>query len=369
MKRNYLNLEGLSKFLEKLKSIFALKTEVVSGVKGRAESAYRTGQVSLSPGNIGAVDAAGDTMTGELVTRRGTSVITLDTGSTAGYKYAADITVLGAYIDMPMEFVVAMRYHYVVTRFYLIFKNSEGTDPGVASFAYDGAACNAYLVKTAASTWGLYIEQSAWQNMKVYELHNPNSDKISIVWHNHNVTEKPTGLATVKAVLDGSVKNALVATKATSVVDYNDAANAIQIGFKGATLSANEAAFAACFTSDGKIKDTSFDVIKEKMGWNDVLTKNGGTLAEDASIHIYASGPINNEISLSSNGGDYKTVLRPGEIRSERSNLSNDIDRDVVISHGKVTVSDNYENSSSNIEFDGITHYEKGSGLSIRRRG
>lgn len=38
----------------------------VTGVKGNAESAYRTGNVNLTAGNIGAVNKAGDTMTGEL---------------------------------------------------------------------------------------------------------------------------------------------------------------------------------------------------------------------------------------------------------------------------------------------------------------
>ena len=38
----------------------------VSGVKGNAESDYRTGNVNLTPANIGAVNKAGDTMTGGL---------------------------------------------------------------------------------------------------------------------------------------------------------------------------------------------------------------------------------------------------------------------------------------------------------------
>ena len=44
-----------------------LPTSVVNGVKGNAESNYRTGQVNLTPANIGAVAKSGDTMTGQLV--------------------------------------------------------------------------------------------------------------------------------------------------------------------------------------------------------------------------------------------------------------------------------------------------------------
>ena len=38
----------------------------VTGVKGNSEGSYRTGQVNLTPANIGAVDKTGDTMTGNL---------------------------------------------------------------------------------------------------------------------------------------------------------------------------------------------------------------------------------------------------------------------------------------------------------------
>ena len=38
----------------------------ITGVKGNAESSYRTGNVNLTPANIGAVDKSGDTMSGNL---------------------------------------------------------------------------------------------------------------------------------------------------------------------------------------------------------------------------------------------------------------------------------------------------------------
>ncbi len=45
-----------------LKSIGSL----VTGVKGNAETSYRTGQVNITPGNIGALPLAGGTMTGAI---------------------------------------------------------------------------------------------------------------------------------------------------------------------------------------------------------------------------------------------------------------------------------------------------------------
>jgi len=42
------------------------RATLVTGVKGNAESSYRTGQVNITPANVGAVNKAGDTMTGKL---------------------------------------------------------------------------------------------------------------------------------------------------------------------------------------------------------------------------------------------------------------------------------------------------------------
>lgn len=48
---------------------------MVSGVKGNAEQVYRFGDVNLTPANIGAVNKAGDTMTGDLVNAKPSSPI------------------------------------------------------------------------------------------------------------------------------------------------------------------------------------------------------------------------------------------------------------------------------------------------------
>lgn len=56
-----------SKTISKMKDIEAgAQVNTITGVKGNAESSYRTGNVNLTPVNIGAVDKTGDTMTGLL---------------------------------------------------------------------------------------------------------------------------------------------------------------------------------------------------------------------------------------------------------------------------------------------------------------
>lgn len=71
----YLNDTGLSHLMTKVKTWAAATFAPLSHthdytktrVKGNAESSYRTGDVNLTPANIGAVAKSGDTMTGNLV--------------------------------------------------------------------------------------------------------------------------------------------------------------------------------------------------------------------------------------------------------------------------------------------------------------
>jgi len=56
---------------EKLDGIAAgAQVNSITGVKGNAELSYRTGDVNLTPANIGAVAKSGDTMTGNLLIRK-----------------------------------------------------------------------------------------------------------------------------------------------------------------------------------------------------------------------------------------------------------------------------------------------------------
>lgn len=69
-----------------------LGTLAVTGVKGNAETAYRKGNVNLTPANIGAVNRAGDTMTGNLtVSNAGTADTTGQSYLMAGNNIASGV--------------------------------------------------------------------------------------------------------------------------------------------------------------------------------------------------------------------------------------------------------------------------------------
>lgn len=69
MSKKYLDDSGLAYLWTKIKAYVQAQIQAVgalTGVKGNAESTYRTGNVNLTPANIGAVDKTGDTMSGAL---------------------------------------------------------------------------------------------------------------------------------------------------------------------------------------------------------------------------------------------------------------------------------------------------------------
>ena len=55
----------------------SVRLDKVTGVKGNAESSYRTGNVNLTPANVGAVAKSGDTMTGNLSIGRSAPLLNL----------------------------------------------------------------------------------------------------------------------------------------------------------------------------------------------------------------------------------------------------------------------------------------------------
>lgn len=66
MGKEYLDKAGLTYFWSKIKAYVANAVKV-TGVKGNAESSYRTGNVNITAANVGAVGKNGDTMTGNLI--------------------------------------------------------------------------------------------------------------------------------------------------------------------------------------------------------------------------------------------------------------------------------------------------------------
>ena len=84
----------------------------------------------------------------------------------AGYTLMAVITVTDYNADAPIVFTIAKRgIHRPMTVHVRFFASTTTIDPDLAIFSYDGDNLGCYIVKTSASTWKLYIDNTAgWRN-------------------------------------------------------------------------------------------------------------------------------------------------------------------------------------------------------------
>lgn len=141
MAKKYLDDTGLAHLWSKITDYVDTHGSsggAVSGVKGNAETSYRTGQVNLTPANIGAVDKAGDTMTGDLY-MDGTKGIRFH--ETSGYS--PNWIYSSIYSNTNNMYIQSDGYVAMY-----VGKNDGTTDTAPAGryyFQYDGATISGFL--------------------------------------------------------------------------------------------------------------------------------------------------------------------------------------------------------------------------------
>jgi len=159
----------------------------VTGVKGNAESSYRSGNVNLTPANIGAVNKAGDTMTGVLKIQGGMSVHDASaSGGSAGYIRVMTIKINTTYTNQPLVFSFKRRSDGFMTTIAIGFVNGNTTDPAlnyIRAFGYTNAV---WIRKSTTSTWQIFIQKSeSYDNIGITELFRTSYDTgISITLEN-----------------------------------------------------------------------------------------------------------------------------------------------------------------------------------------
>lgn len=155
-------------------------------------------------------------------------------------------------------------------------------------------------IVTGANTWSIYVFQPVSQygriQVKVLSKAGTSGDtSFSLSNNNTKESSTPGGMAATDGATvsyANSAGSATTATKATSVVDYNNTESSIQIGFAGAGATTSNLGYIAGYLTGGKqIKDVSKDVLTSWLGL--------GSLA-------YSSATI--PTSLPANGGNSSTV-------------------------------------------------------------
>ncbi len=165
----------------------------VTGIKGNNENEYRTGDVNLTPENIGAINKNGDSVTGEVLFNGGT-MVSRQAGveGTDGYVNIARIKITSAYINYPLIFEIAGRGWSYSRKLYVYFGNSNDLDPNLNSFLIDNTIpFDVSIVKSETSTWDIYMQKyDGWSFCDICALHK--AVNITITYPNTQVSSLPS---------------------------------------------------------------------------------------------------------------------------------------------------------------------------------
>lgn len=100
------------------------------------------------------------------------SFSSVGTASTDGFILMARITITETNSDTPLTFVFSRRKAAAPMTVHIRFASTADTDPALESIKYEGENYDAYLTKSAASVWDLYVRKVS------------NSDTITLNrWH------------------------------------------------------------------------------------------------------------------------------------------------------------------------------------------
>lgn len=78
-----------------------------------------------------------------------------------GFDLMARITVLGAYANAPLTFIFTRRAAMYPMTIHFSFQNQGTLDPSIGFRTVEGENYGAYLVKTGASVWDLYVARGS----------------------------------------------------------------------------------------------------------------------------------------------------------------------------------------------------------------
>lgn len=148
--------------------------------------------------SFGEVDDEPETMTNALALKQKGNRYAFQAGAFNGDKgYTAlaviEITELNA--NSPITFVLNKRGTACPMNCYIRFASSStSVDPDLASFVYEGDNYGAFMVKTAASTWTLYVDNtSGWSNPCVTDWYTSksNASRLNVSFPDEQVSALP----------------------------------------------------------------------------------------------------------------------------------------------------------------------------------
>ena len=114
-------------------------------------------------------------------------------GSSDAFMLLCRLKINGQYINQPIEICYQQRGSCSNTILCIMFESSSNMDPYILSFRYKGFCRGAYIVKSAVSTWDIYIKKSEpWETIAILYW-SYISANISLEKKYTNANSVPTG--------------------------------------------------------------------------------------------------------------------------------------------------------------------------------
>ena len=120
-------------------------------------------------------------------------------GDSAAYMKLCTLKINSQYVNHPFEICYQQRGSRTKTTLTVMFVSTNSTDPDLNSFTYQGHCRSAYIVKSATSTWDIYITKSeAWEDIAILYWSNIFNNEITLTRQGTNATSVPSGY--IKAI-------------------------------------------------------------------------------------------------------------------------------------------------------------------------
>lgn len=180
--------------------------------------------ISYNLAEIGAVNKAGDTITGNMIMRKGYNVSSSDGQSgVSGYVLSARITITGSYITCPIEFKIINRNAKSSMHIFIRFMNASTNDPDISTFIFYGDERLAYLYKSATGVWDLYIHKSEpYDTIAITDVdtHFGFMGNVNITYPGTLVSNVPTGSIQCVRSFQSSTSDGLTDTGKAQIKSY-----------------------------------------------------------------------------------------------------------------------------------------------------
>ena len=119
------------------------------------------------------------------------------TNGSAGYVNIMQIQITDAYANTPLQFSYIRRGDFSSTDVFISFTNVNNKDPVINKFIAKGSNRATYIVKSATSTFNVYIQKSeSYDNIAITSFernYGHDGNRVSVKFKNSHVSSLPSG--------------------------------------------------------------------------------------------------------------------------------------------------------------------------------